>query len=127
MTLEKRLRAGVFALSLVAVASFAGIARGETPKALSDTDAQAYATAFQAMEDGDFVGAQVAAADIQDKSLSGYLSYKALMHPKAHTASFDELCGWLSAFRDLPLADKVFSLASKRKPADAEAPPLPEV
>ena len=127
MTLEKRLRAGVFALSLVAAASVASLARAESPKALSDTDARAYATAFQAMEDGDFVGAQVAAADIQDKSLSGYLSYRALMHPSAHKASFDELSGWLSAFRDLPLAEKVFSLASKRKPADAVDPPLPEV
>src|SRR5205085_5760800 len=123
MTLEKRLRAGVFALSLVAAASVASLACAESPKALSDTDARAYATAFQAMEDGDFVGAQVAAADIQDKSLSGYLSYRALMHPSAHKATFDELSGWLSAFRDLPLAEKVFSLARTRKPADAVDPP----
>lgn len=127
MTLEKRLRAGVFALSLVAAASVSSLAWAGSPKALSDTDAQAYAAAFQAMEEGDFVGAELSAAEIQDKSLSGYLSYRALMHPKAHTASFDELSHWLSRFRDLPLAEKVFSLASKRKPADAAHPPLPEV
>lgn len=127
MTLEKRLRASVFALSLLAAAAVSGLAQGQTPKALSDTDAQAYSIAFQALEDGDFVAAQVAAADLQDKSLSGYLSYRAMMHPKAQAASFDELSGWLAAFRDLPFADKVFSLAAKRKPADAEAPPLPEL
>jgi soluble lytic murein transglycosylase-like protein len=127
MTLEKRLRAGVLALSLVAAASVSSLAWAGSPKALSDTDAQAYAAAFQAMEDGDFVGAELSAAPIQDKALSGYLSYRALMHPKAHTASFDELCGWLSKFRDLPLAERVFSLASKRKPADAAGAPLPEV
>ncbi|WP_293904102.1 lytic transglycosylase domain-containing protein [Phenylobacterium sp.] len=125
MTLEQRLRVGV--LSLVAAASAASIAWAESPKALSDTDARAYAQAFQAMQDGDFVGAELSAAEIKDKSLSGYLSFGALMHPSAHKASFDELCGWLSKFRDLPLADRVFSLAAKRKPADADGPPMPEV
>ena len=127
MTLEQRLRVGVFAICLAAAASVSSSAWAESPKALSDTDARAYASAFEAMEQGDFVGAELAASEIQDKSLSGYLSYRALMHPQAHKASFDELCGWLSKFRDLPLANQVFSLASKRKPADADAPPLPEV
>ena len=110
MTLQKRLRVGV--LSLVAAASFATLAvAAESPKALSDTDARAYAAAFQAMDEGDFLGAELQAAEIQDKSLTGYLSYRALMHPSAHKASFDELCGWLSKFKDLPLAEKVFSLS----------------
>ena len=126
MTLEQRLRVGVCAL--VAAASFATLAvAADSPKALSDTDARAYAAAFQAMEEGDFVGAELSASEIQDKSLTGYLSFGALMHPTAHKASFDELCGWLSKFRDLPLAERVFSLASKRKPVDAVDPPLPEV
>lgn len=127
MTLKKRLRASVFALSLLGAAAMSGAAGAQSPKALSDTDAQAYAMAFQALEDGDFVAAQVAAADIKDKALSGYLSYRAMMHPKAQAPSFDDLSGWLQAFRDLPLAEKVFSLAWKRKPADADAPPPPEL
>lgn len=125
MTLEKRLRVGVF--SLVAAVSIASVAAADTLKALSDTDARAYAAAFQAVDDGDFVGAQLQASQIRDKSLTGYLSFGALMHPTAHTASFDELCGWLARFRDLPLAGRVFSLASKRKPSEAEAPPEPQV
>ncbi len=126
MTLQKRLRVGV--LSLVAAASFATLAvAAESPKALSEPDARAYAAAFQAMDEGDFLGAELQAAEIQDKSLTGYLSYQALMHPSAHKASFDELSGWLLKFKDLPLAEKVFSLAAKRKPADAIGPPLPEV
>jgi hypothetical protein len=91
MTLNKRLRAGVFALSLVAAASVSSLAWAGSPKALSDTDARALRAAFQAMEEGDFVGAELQADEIQDKSLTGYLSYRALMHPSAHTASFDEL------------------------------------
>lgn len=125
MTLKKRLRVGVF--SLVAAASIASVAAAGSPKALSDTDARAYASAFEAVEQGDFLGAELQAAEIKDKSLTGYLSFRALMHPTAHKASFDELSSWLSKFRDLPLADRVFSLASKRKPADAVTPPMPEV
>ena len=125
MTLKKRLRVGVF--SLVAAASIAGTSAADTPKALSDADARAYATAFEAVEQGDFLGAQLQAAEIKDKSLAGYLSFGALMHPTAHKANFEELYGWLARFRDLPLADRIFSLAAKLKPADAMAPPMPEV
>jgi hypothetical protein len=125
MTLEQRLRVGV--LSLVAAATVASSAAAESPKALSDTDARAYAAAFQAVDQGDFVGAQITAAEAQDRSLDGYLSFRALMHPTAHKATFEELASWLGKFRDLPLADRVFSLAHKRKPVDAKPLPTPEV
>ena len=49
-------------MSLVAAASVSSLAWAGSPKALSDTDARAYAAAFQAMEEGDFVGAVVNAA-----------------------------------------------------------------
>lgn len=125
MTLKQRLRVGV--LSLVAAASMASSAAAETPKALSDDDARAYAAAFQAVDQGDFLGAQIQAAEAKDRSLDGYLSFRALMHPTAHKATFEELASWLAKFRDLPLADRVFSLASKRKPSDALTLPKPEV
>lgn len=125
MTLKKRLRVGV--LSLVAAASAASVAVAGSPKALSESDARAYAAAFAAVEQGDFVGAQLHAAEAEDRSLDGYVSFKALMHPTAHTASFDELANWLAKFRDLPLADRIFALAAKRKPADAAPLPTPEV
>lgn len=128
MTLTKRLCVGAAALVLAATAAGAasGAASAESPKPLSDRDARAYAAAFAAADQGDFVGAQLASAEIQDKSLLGYLSFRQLMHPTAHKASFEELSGWLASFRDLPLADRVFALAARRKPADAKAPPAPE-
>ena len=50
--------------------------------------------------------------------------FRELMHPTAHIAAFDELSGWLAKFRDLPVADRIFALASKRKtdPATDAAP-----
>jgi soluble lytic murein transglycosylase-like protein len=126
MTLFKRLCVG--ACALATAASLAAAAAAQPAKALSDADARAYAAAFKAIDDGDLLGAQLQATEIQDQSLAGYISFGALMHPSAHKASFDELCGWLTRFRELPIADRVFSLASKRKPADAAFdPPAPQV
>ncbi|MBL8554196.1 MAG: lytic transglycosylase domain-containing protein [Phenylobacterium sp.] len=125
MTLKQRLRVGV--LSLVAGVSMASVAVADSTKALSDDDARAYAAAFEAVDQGDFVGAELTASEIKDKSLAGYISFRALMHPTAHKASFEELSGWLARFRDLPLAERVFSLAAKRQPGDVASLATPEV
>lgn len=94
---------------------------------LSAHDVQRYSAAFEAADRGDFIDAQMKAVEIDDRSLEGYLSFRQLMHPSAHKASFEELSGWLKRFRDLPLAERVFSLAAKRKPTDADDPPEPEL
>lgn len=125
MTLVRRLCLGVSAL--VCAASLSTQAWAEAPRPLSDRDARAYAQAFEAADAGDFVGAQIQASEVKDTSLLGYLSFRQLMHPTAHKASFEELSSWLAKFRDLPLADRIFSLAAKRKPADAKDPPAPEL
>lgn len=124
MTLVQRLCVGVSAL--VFAASIAATAAADNLKPLSERDAKAYAAAFQAADAGDFVGAQLEVAEVKDKSLLGYLSFRQLMHPTAHKASFDELSSWLAKWRELPLAERVFSLAAKRKPPEAKDPPKPE-
>ena len=113
MTLKKRLWAGVFALACSA--SIASAAAADAPPALSSDDARAYAAAFDATDRGDFIDAQMQSAAVQDRSLLGYLSFHQLMHPTAHVAAFDELSDWLVKFRDLPVADRIFQLAAKRK------------
>ncbi|HEY2753787.1 lytic transglycosylase domain-containing protein [Phenylobacterium sp.] len=119
MTLNKRLQVG--AANLVCAIAAAGLvlasfpARAEVPQALSSDDARAYSAAFDATERGDFIDAQMQAADVKDRSLLGYLSFHALMHPTAHVAGFDELSSWLAKFRDLPVANRVFALAAKRR------------
>jgi soluble lytic murein transglycosylase-like protein len=124
MTLKKRLWAG--ALSLACSASIAGAAAAETPTALSSDDARAYSAAFDATERGDFIDAQMQSAAVKDRSLEGYLSFHELMHPTAHVAAFDELSAWLGKFRDLPVADRIFALAAKRKTdPTADAGPRP--
>ena len=94
---------------------------------LSADDAQHYAAAFAACARGDFIDAQMQTTEIQDRALLGYVSFDQLMHPRAHKASFEELNGWLARFRDLPLANRIFGLALKRKPSGAQDPLLPTV
>jgi soluble lytic murein transglycosylase-like protein len=129
MTLKKRLWAG--ALALTCSAAIAGtaapcFAMGDAPPALSSDDARAYSAAFDATERGDFIDAQMETAAVKDRSLLGYLSFHALMHPTAHVAAFDELSAWLAKFSDLPVAGRIFALASKRKtdPTAEAAHPL---
>ncbi len=100
-------------------------ARAEMPLALSAEDARAYAAAFEATDRGDFIDAQMKATDARDQSLLGYLSFRELMHPTAHVAAFDELASWLGRFRDLPVADRIFALAAKRKTDPAVEAPRP--
>src|SRR5438445_9192264 len=124
MTLKKRL-AGLACSSAIAAAGVCTPARAEAPPALSTDDARAYAAAFDATGRGDFIDAQMQTAAVTDPSLLGYLSFRELMHPTAHVAAFDELTSWLAKFRDLPVADRIFALAAKRKPATAADPPQP--
>ncbi|HEY8617452.1 lytic transglycosylase domain-containing protein [Phenylobacterium sp.] len=125
MTLFQRLCVGASALACAV--SLAGTAAAARFQPLSQEDARAYALAFEAADRGDFIDAQMKALEVKDQSLLGYLSFSQLMHPSAHKANYDELTGWLARFRDLPLAERIFSLASKRKPADAIDPPAPEL
>jgi soluble lytic murein transglycosylase-like protein len=125
MTLFKRLCVGVSVLACAASIATASAAAGVEP--LSRDDARAYALAFEAADRGDFIDAQMKTLEIRDPSLLGYVSFRQLMHPSAHKANYDELSGWLAKFRDLPLAERIFSLAAKRKPADALDPPAPEL
>ena len=124
MTLISRMR--IVALALICTAFSMGAAQAApTPQALSPTDAKNYQAAFEAAERGDFIGAQMSSAEVKDTSLLGLLSYTQLMHPSAHRASFEELSAWLAKYSDLPWADRVFSLAAKRKPMGAAAPRQP--
>lgn len=125
MTLKKRLRAGACVLACAAAVAFHAHGEEAAPHALSAQDVEHYVAAFGDVDRGDFIDAQMQSAAVQDKSLLGYISFSQLMHPTAHKAAFEELSGWLARFRDLPVADRVFALAAKRKPPYAADPPQP--
>ena len=124
MTQTKRVR--IAALALIC-ATIAGKALAGSPQVLTPADAQAYARAFEAVDRGDFIDATMQAVEISDPSLSGYVTYRGLMHPTAHKSNFDELSGWLSRYADLPVAERIYTLASKRKTPDLAAPAVPSL
>ncbi|MEI6440468.1 MAG: lytic transglycosylase domain-containing protein [Alphaproteobacteria bacterium] len=105
------------ALSLIAPSAWAA-----APQALTADDALKYQLAFTSVDQGDFVGAALLAVDINDTSLSGYLTFRQLMHPTAHKSNYGELANWVSQYADLPPAQRMAQLAARRKlPSD---PPL---
>lgn len=115
---KKGLRTAMLGVICAAIATTAAAG---SPQALSASDVQRYAAAFDAAERGDFIDAQMQIAGASDKSLLGHLSFHQLMHPSAYKASFDDLSRWLDRYADLPGADRIFALASRREPAQAKA------
>lgn len=120
----RSLAVALVAAGSLCVAAIGGSAQA-APQALSPSDAQNYKAAFRALDNGDAVEAQLHAAQIKDKTLAGHLALRLLLAPGGQRASFAELASWLTQYADLPGAERVFSLAAKRKPAGAAAPKQP--
>jgi soluble lytic murein transglycosylase-like protein len=117
--------APTFALALAALAG-AGHAEEERRAitALSPADRLSYTTAFDALRRGDLDAARDAARQAQDRVLLGQVEFERLFHA-GHTATYDELSAWLQDYADLPAAERVYSLALRRRPDGAPEPRQP--
>ncbi|OYX34315.1 MAG: hypothetical protein B7Y99_05570 [Caulobacterales bacterium 32-69-10] len=132
------------ALAVVMAAPTATFAKGKAPaksrpaaaarsatgsfslKPLSPRDARDYAAAFAAVRRGEFELADTLAKGVANPLLKGRLAYAKLMHAD-YVSSYDELADWLDKYRDQPDADRVYTLARKKKPGSAPPPALPEL
>ena len=94
------------------------------PMALSPWDAKRYAAAFDAVDRGDFIDAEMQTAEIKDRSLAGHLAFRQLMRP-GFQASYEDLAKWLDQYSDLPGAERIYMLAQKRRPVGGAAPKAP--
>ena len=113
----------VLAVSVVALLGpLAAPARGAPIEALSATDAQLYASAFQAAERGDFEAADQTLARVNDPCLVGQVQFVKLTHPQARPSTFEDLVNWLRSFKDLPGANKIYALAQRLRPQGADLP-----
>jgi len=117
MTQNKRRHVAVIALlgALMFGATSATPALAAAPQALTSADAEHYAAAFDAVDRGDYIDAAMQAVDIGDPTLSGYITYRQLMHPTAHRSNYAELADWLTRYTDLPMAERIWAMAAKRK------------
>ncbi|WP_336978956.1 lytic transglycosylase domain-containing protein [Brevundimonas nasdae] len=94
------------------------------PTALSSADRISYTTAFDALRRGDIETARTAARQAQDRVLLGQVEFESLFHPD-HVATYEELTAWLETYSDLPCADRVYTLALRRRPDGAAEPVRP--
>ncbi|SPU55831.1 Soluble lytic murein transglycosylase precursor [Brevundimonas vesicularis] len=94
------------------------------PTALSSADRISYTTAFDALRRGDIETARTAARQAQDRVLLGQVEFESLFHPD-HVATYEELTTWLETYSDLPCADRVYTLALRRRPDGAPEPVRP--
>ena len=92
--------------------------------ALSHEDRLTYTTAFDALRRGDLETARTTARRVQDRILLGQLEFERLFHAN-HVATYEELVQWLETYSDLPMAERVYTLAMRRLPDGANPPPRP--
>ncbi|MDP3491457.1 MAG: lytic transglycosylase domain-containing protein [Phenylobacterium sp.] len=129
MTTSTRRQVFGLGLGAVSAAVTAGAATRAwaAPQVLNPWDLVRYRAAFAAVDRGDFIDAQMQLVELKDRSLTGHIALRQLMHPTAHVASYQELSAWLGAHADLPGAERVYALALKRRPPGAAAPRTPVV
>lgn len=132
-------RASLFAFALCAVVAGAASAEDAdssrpyvataavaeaSPTALSSEDRLSYTTAFDALRRGDLELARNSARQAKDRVLLGQVEFERLFHP-SHVAAYEELAAWLETYSDLPMADRVYTLAMRRLPDGAPEPKRP--
>ncbi|HEY4585358.1 MAG TPA: lytic transglycosylase domain-containing protein [Brevundimonas sp.] len=138
-SIRRTRRASLFAFALCAVvagaaqaddadssrpyAATAAIAEA-SPTALSSEDRLSYTTAFDALRRGDLELARASARQAKDRVLLGQVEFERLFHP-SHVATYEELAAWLETYSDLPMADRVYTLAMRRLPDGAPEPKRP--
>ncbi|MBV9992274.1 MAG: lytic transglycosylase domain-containing protein [Alphaproteobacteria bacterium] len=102
------------ALALFFTAALLGAARADGPQVLSSADAERYRQIFAAERDGRFEKADGLIAQLNDTSLKGYVQAEHYLSPHGKKASVEELVDWLSNYRELAIADRIYRLAVKR-------------
>ena len=107
----------------------ASAARGPTvstvAQPLSQADADRYRQIFSLQRDGRWTDANRLIRQLDSGLLLGHVRFQRLMHPTRYRATYEELEHWMARYSDHPGAYRIFALAMKRQPQDAEAPVLP--
>lgn len=85
---------------------------------LSEEDAARYANIFGFQDNGDFGKADAEIAKLDDHRLMGHVLSQRYLS-KDYQVSYAELADWMQHYADHPEADKVYSLATKKKSADS--------
>lgn len=91
-----------------------GLAEPAAAAPLSDADAERYRQIFALQDDGRWKEADSLIAVLDDDVLLGHVQLQRYLHPTAYASSFKELQAWLARYADLPEAERVYELATRR-------------
>jgi len=91
------------------------------PQVLNPRDASYYAEIFSLQRNGQMATADRYIALLNDRRLLGHVLAERYLHPTAWTSQYEELADWLARYADHPQAERIHSLASKRRPAGSPA------
>lgn len=95
-----------------------------TSRRLSEDDAARYAHIFAFQNVGNFDRADLEIAKLKDSRLMGHVLFQRYLHPD-YRSSYKELSDWMRRFGDHPEADRIYKLASLKRPEDAGHPARP--
>jgi soluble lytic murein transglycosylase-like protein len=125
-------------LTLACAQALAGPAAGELdpvsrvsrdaaglPPHLGTRDVALYRQIFALQDSAAWERADRLIAQLNDPVLLGHVLYQRYMHPTGYRSRFDELSGWLELYADHPDAERVHSLALRRRPPGAPLPQRP--
>ena len=93
---------------------------------LREDDIVRYRAIFDAQAVADWSTADRSIRRLDNPILMGHVLYQRYMHPTGWRSSFEQLAGWLRRYGDHPGARRVHTLANKRRPGGAAAPPRPQ-
>tara|TARA_R110002072_G_scaffold4706_5_gene32876 strand:+ start:1832 stop:3766 length:1935 start_codon:yes stop_codon:yes gene_type:complete len=96
------------------------------PRILGPADVRLYRQIFATQEKGLWKEADHLIAQLNDRRLLGHLQFQRYMHPTAYRSKYKELRDWMALYADHPGADRIYSLALKRRPANYRLPQKPE-
>ncbi len=91
---------------------------------LSEADVERYREIFRAQGRGRWKTADALIAKLEDKRLLGHVLAQRYLHPR-YKSRYTQLRRWLVSYADHPVADKVYKLALKKRPAGGILPKQP--
>ena len=95
------------------------------PLPLSKDDALRYTTIFDLQKNGHWKKSKKIIKELTNKVLLGHVLAQKFLHPTKYRSKYPELLAWMKNYADHPQAKRIYSLASRRRPANWKSPPKP--
>lgn len=99
---------------LFAVPALADAVKPPAPAILSQADVVRYRKIIAAERTGNFTASNKLFAELEDKTLEGYVLAEHYLSPHSKRIPVASLVDWLKQYRDLPIASRIHKLATKR-------------